>query len=125
MDGLPLGTIPSLTLDEETKREPIDPTQLVNDWLIKLEEFLKKKSFDDIPGLFIEDCWWRDIIGLSWDFTSRHGFAAIRDYLAHAVSLPFNLQGIKSGGLQPAIVDTGSMIWVQAGFHLRDSTWCR
>ncbi|KAK6069247.1 flavin-binding monooxygenase [Seiridium cupressi] len=118
-EDLPPAPLPNLSLHDGVKSEEVDPVQIVTEWLAKIETCLKAKAFDDLSGLFIEDCWWRDIIGLSWDWTTKHGRDSISEYSTSSQNLPTNLQCPKTGGLQPAILDMGGLFWVQGGFSFK------
>ncbi|KAK9780235.1 hypothetical protein SCAR479_02872 [Seiridium cardinale] len=118
-ENLPPAPLPSLSLHAGMKSEDVDPVQIVTEWLAKMEACLKAKAFDDLSGLFIEDCWWRDIIGLSWDWTTKHGRDSISEYLTSSQNLPTNLKCAKTGGLQPTSLDMGGLFWVQGGFSFK------
>lgn len=55
-----------------------DPTAVAAKWLATFE------AQEDISLVFGADCWLRDLLVLSHDFTTRHGVAEIRSYLLEA-----------------------------------------
>lgn len=119
MDGTSLPSIPKLSLHSGLDREKINVEQIVDAWLSKLQDVFTRRSFDNLSDLFIEDCWWRDILGLTWDFRSRQGQANISKYLHNAASPLENIQAIKLGGLKPIFLDIAGMIWIQSGFTFK------
>ncbi|OAA64738.1 Flavin monooxygenase-like protein [Niveomyces insectorum RCEF 264] len=115
----PPAPLPDLSLHPEVQRDQVDAGKIVNDWISGLENRFKTKSFGDLSALFIEDCWWKDNVGLSWDVTTRHGLGPIAAYLSSAPCLPSNLQVATRAGVQPLLMDAGGMFWIQSGFTFR------
>ena len=120
MDGSSLPSIPKLSLHSGVDRNKINVEEIVSTWLAKLQDVLTERSFDDLSGIFIEDCWWRDILGLTWDFRSKHGQKAIGEYLHGADGHLEDIQAIKLGGLKPILLDIAGMIWIQSGFTFKN-----
>lgn len=116
MDGYILPSIPTHVLHPAVKREEINAKEIVTQWLSKMEACLCEKSYGSLSDLFIEDCWWRDMVGLDWDFSTKHGQSAIERYLAEATHGISRLKPIELGGLQPILLDMDGMIWIQGGF---------
>ncbi|KAJ4287829.1 hypothetical protein N0V90_012533 [Kalmusia sp. IMI 367209] len=121
MDGTKLPEIPDLKLQAGVKKEDVNARQLTADWLLRLERYFDEKRLDDLSDLFIEDCWWRDIVSLSWDFSCKQGRNAISKYLASVEHGLSEIRVSKFGGLQPLLVDFGGQIWIQSGFTFRTS----
>ncbi|ETI25130.1 hypothetical protein G647_04502 [Cladophialophora carrionii CBS 160.54] len=119
MDGHPLASIPPLTLQEDVNRHDINPGDIVSNWLAALDKRPQNGLSTDLPDLFIEDSWWRDFVGLSWDIATKHGLGSIGEYLNTSTTGFGNLEVTKAGGLQPALVDMHGMIWVQGGFTFK------
>ncbi|WQF90124.1 Putative FAD/NAD(P)-binding domain superfamily [Colletotrichum destructivum] len=119
MDGTKLPEIPALRLQEGVEKEQVDAEHISADWLARLQRRFEEQSFGDLSDLFIDDCWWRDIVGLSWDFTCKQGREKISRYLAAAEYGLSNLQTTKIGGLKPLLLDFGGMVWIQAGFTFK------
>ena len=61
--------LPHLTLHPGTYRDHVDAVEVVEKWLGSLEEKLRAEDFpsNGTHEMFIEDCWWRDIVALKWD----------------------------------------------------------
>ncbi|GKT67113.1 flavin-binding monooxygenase [Colletotrichum tofieldiae] len=119
MDGTKLPEIPALTLQDGVEKEQVDAERISTDWLTRLERRFSEKSFSDLSDLFIDSCWWRDIVGLSWDFTCKQGQENISKYLASAEHGLSDLYTTKIGGLKPLLLDFGGMIWIQTGFTFK------
>ncbi|KAF9869869.1 flavin-binding monooxygenase [Colletotrichum karsti] len=119
MDGTKLPELPDLKLQEGVKKEDVDAGKLTAEWLSKLEKRFAEKTFAGLGDLFIDNCWWRDIVGLSWDFTTKHGQEAIGNYLATADHGLSALLPRMAGGLQPLLVDFGGQVWIQSGFTFK------
>ena len=119
MEAPPVASIPPLPLHEEAKREEIDVAAIAEHWLLKLQRLVHDGTFEGLSHLFIEDCWWRDIVGITWDFTSRHGGKAIRDLLENQATPAHGISLIKEGGLKPILVQAGPLNWIHAGFSFK------
>lgn len=121
MDGIPLGSIPSLSLHDEVDRKEVeaDAGNIVDAWISSMNKEFREKSFKNLSNLFLDDCWWRDITGLTWDFASKQGLDAVRNFLTNSTNHLEDMTPIKTGGLQPALVDIGTMIWIQGAFTFR------
>lgn len=52
----------------------------VQDWLDRLEKALSTSG--DVKGLFTEDCFWRDLIALTWNLKSVEKKEGIAEMLA-------------------------------------------
>ncbi len=119
MEGYPLGTLPALTLQEGVDRNDINAGNIVSQWLAALDKQSKNGLATSISDLFIEDSWWRDLIGISWDLASRHGLDSIGESLEESTTGFGQLEPVKCGGLQPALVDMHGAIWIQGGFTFK------
>src|SRR6266550_181577 len=78
---LPVPPLPTLLNLNATVPDVIDVQKVASEWLIALSDALESNSPDDAAGLFIEDCWWRDMLALTWDFRTFHGAPEIRTFL--------------------------------------------
>ena len=114
----PPAALPPLRLAEGVKESDVDADIVVEKWLTTLQGFFDREDFSNLPSLFLEDCWWRDQVFLSWDTRTMHGLGATTKYLSSAREADHGLsqiQTIKPGALQPTLVNNG-IIWIQAGF---------
>ncbi|GAD98503.1 conserved hypothetical protein [Paecilomyces variotii No. 5] len=108
--------LPKISLHESVDRDKIDAAKIVDNWLSALEHAIKTKTEADLSDLFIDDCWWRDIISLSWDWATKHGHDAIFKYV-NASSTGFSqLSPVKEGALSPMFVEMGPLQFIQSGF---------
>ncbi|KAM3441328.1 hypothetical protein NHJ13734_002906 [Beauveria thailandica] len=114
MDGTVLPSLPELKL--HTRREKVDAEAIVVQWLSRLQECLDEQSFGNLPELFIKDCWWRDVLGLAWDFTTKQGQDEMRSYLESSKVSIKDLKACDNGGLKPALIEWAGQAWVQAAF---------
>jgi hypothetical protein len=110
--------LPQLVLHDDSTRDSIDPDSITKTWFENLQTKLSQDQLGDISDLFIDDSWWRDIVGLSWNITTKHGTKEISQYLQSQASKSgfgqFN--SIDQGALQPRLSDMGGLIWIESGF---------
>ncbi|KAK8856741.1 indole-3-pyruvate monooxygenase YUCCA8 [Apiospora arundinis] len=119
MDGAQLPPIPQLTLFPGTERQDVDAVAITKGWMSRLDSLLTTRNFNDLNELIIDDGWWRDILGLDWDFTSKQGLGAIAEYLTGAPNPLSGLQCDEAGGLKPLLIELGGMTWIQGGFSFK------
>lgn len=115
----PLAALPKLTLHESIDRNKVDVSKIVDDWLSSLSQRFTQCRLTNLSDLFIEESWWRDLVALSWDFTSKHGPEDISKYLGASVAGFGQLKTIQPGALQPQLVDMGGMMYIQSGFSFQ------
>lgn len=110
--------LPALVLHNDTNRDAIDPGSVARLWLKNLQERISQGNLADVSDLFIDDCWWRDILGLSWDITTKHGRDEISRYLqSQAAKSGFGQFCVgDQGAFQPRLSDMGGLIWIEFGF---------
>ncbi|KAK2590851.1 hypothetical protein QQS21_011463 [Conoideocrella luteorostrata] len=114
----PCSRIPSLTLHESLDKET-NPQPIVERWITSLTNCMSEKTAKNLEHLFIEESWWRDLVSLSWDFTSKYGPEAISQYLAESTAGLQKVEIVLSGALQPQLVDMMGMTYVQSGFNFQ------
>ncbi|KAJ9611204.1 hypothetical protein H2200_004387 [Cladophialophora chaetospira] len=119
MEGFPLASIPPLTLQKGTVRDEIDANDIVSSWLAALDKQPKNGLSTNISDLFIQDSWWRDLVGVSWDIAAKNGIESIKQYLKSSTTGFGQLEAVKDGGLQSTLMDMYGMIWVQGGFTFK------
>jgi hypothetical protein len=116
--------LPSLVLHGDVNRDSIHPRNIAKAWLESLQEKISQDQLTDISDLFIEASWWRDIVGLSWNITTKRGTDEISQYLQSQVAKSgfgrFNI--IDEGALQPRLSDMGGLIWIESGFTFENKT---
>ncbi|EGX89572.1 Monooxygenase [Cordyceps militaris CM01] len=114
MDGTILPTLPELKL--HVAKEDVDATAIVSQWLVGLQACLDGGSLNKLGKLFNQDSWWRDILALDWDFTTKQGQDKIGSYLDAKKVTITDLKLCESGGLKPALVEWAGQAWVQSAF---------
>ncbi|KAL1612552.1 hypothetical protein SLS60_000779 [Paraconiothyrium brasiliense] len=119
MDGTKLPELPDLKLQQGVQKEDIDAKLVTTNWLSQLERSFAEQNMDGLMNLFIDNCWWRDIVALSWDFSCKQGQEAIRNYLVSAAHGLSSIRANTFGGLQPMLVEFGGQCWIQSGFTFR------
>ena len=100
MDGSHLPSTPGRTLHPDVKREDIQAEEVVATWLKKLSARIKEAPFGDLSELFLDECWWRDIVALNGGFASKHGQENISSLLATAKNHLQDVQPIAYWGAQ-------------------------
>lgn len=115
----PMAPLPPLNLAEGLKASDVDADEVVEQWLAALQDRLDRKDCSDLNSLFIEDCWWRDQVALSWDTRTLRGTGPVGKYFTasdHGLSA---LQTIKPSALQPTLLNNNGLIWIKAGFSFQ------
>ena len=110
--------LPVLELHPDVHRDSIDPCSITKLWLEKLQLKISQNLLIDDSELFIEESWWRDIVALSWNITTKRGRNDINQYLqSHAGKNGFGkFNVVDQGALQPRLSDLGGLIWIESGF---------
>ena len=63
------------------------PNEAVASWLGPFTAAVSARDVDRILELFVEDCWWRDLIAMSWDLQTLHGAEQIRLFLKERLAV--------------------------------------
>ena len=58
------------------------PNGAVTTWLAKFSDALDSRNIDALKALFVEDCYWRDLIAFTWNIKTMEGRDAIGDMAA-------------------------------------------
>lgn len=61
------------------------PNQQISDWLVDFDAALQRQDFDAAVRLFQDDCYWRDLVSLTWNLKTVEGHDEIRAMLAATV----------------------------------------
>jgi hypothetical protein len=114
----PAAPLPRLVLHHDANRDSIDPSGIAKTWLENLQKKISEDKLGNVSDLFIDDCWWRDVVGLSWNITTKRGTDEISKYLqSQAAKSGFGqLKAMDQGSLQPKLSDIGGLIWIESGF---------
>jgi hypothetical protein len=119
LDGHPLGAVPPLTLQPGVDASKVNADEVVSAWVASFEKRAKNGLSTDLSDLFIEDSWWRDFCGVSWDTVCKNGTDTIAKYLSASATGFGNLEVIRLGGLKPSLTDMHGAFWVQGGFTFK------
>src|SRR3954468_24175154 len=76
-------------------RAPINALDITHAWVDKLNTLLDSRDVSALPTLFREDCWWRDMLSLSWDLRTIQGLPMVAQYLREHV-YQSNLQNLRT-----------------------------
>ena len=57
------------------------PSKQAATWLSAFARALEAGDATAVTGLFVEDCYWRDLLAFTWNIKTMEGHAAIRDML--------------------------------------------
>jgi putative flavoprotein involved in K+ transport len=77
---------PAMT--ETTADRPVDtstPGTAVTTWLADFEKALTAGDIDAAADLFVDDCYWRDLVAFSWNIVTAEGRAGVRDMLGQTL----------------------------------------
>ena len=58
------------------------PSQVAASWLEQFDAALTRRDPDAAAALFLEDCYWRDLVSFTWNIKTMEGQAQVRDMLA-------------------------------------------
>ncbi|GAB1212608.1 hypothetical protein ATERTT37_001752 [Aspergillus terreus] len=59
----------------------VEPRAIAQQWLTALDTLLARADFNQLPQLFHDDSWWRDMLALDWDLRTVRAAPAIVDFL--------------------------------------------
>ncbi|KAK4495435.1 hypothetical protein PRZ48_013766 [Zasmidium cellare] len=113
-----MASLPQLTLHPNTNNKDIDPTNIVTQWLCSLNTHLQNATTSSATDLFLPSSlpYWRDILALSWDWSTKNSSEDILSLLSSSTQGFCDLEVVKTGALQPALVDLEGAVWIQSGF---------
>jgi len=111
--------IPCFSQPATTNSKPADAIQIAQDWIDKLSR-LSEPDADValiLSPLFHIECWWRDLLALSWDFRSIHGadnvIKYVKEHITNSKLCKFKLRNM--GAFAPSVLQLSeSLEWVQS-----------
>ncbi|RDW69808.1 putative flavin-containing monooxygenase YUCCA3 [Coleophoma cylindrospora] len=98
---------------------PVSPTKVAQQWIDSLESLLKSNDAAGLARLMHQDCWWRDMLALSWDIRTIHGLDKVAEYLTLNLShtTPQNLRLRETGKFAPSLGHpTEGVEWIESMF---------
>ncbi|KAF8345500.1 hypothetical protein F5887DRAFT_1190190 [Amanita rubescens] len=78
---LPVPPLPTLANLNATVPNDLDAPKVALEWLNALSAAIESNDAKKAASLFVEDCWWRDMLALTWDFRTFRGSPAIEVFL--------------------------------------------
>lgn len=66
------------TAELDILRDQIALAGVAAEWLARFERAAAEADFEALAGLFVDDCWWRDMLCINPDFTTARGMSQIR-----------------------------------------------
>jgi cation diffusion facilitator CzcD-associated flavoprotein CzcO len=65
-----------------TPDQEVEPSRIVSSWLSSLEAALcAQDRVEAVSDLFVDDCWWRDVVSLTWDIRTFRGQDQVRKFV--------------------------------------------
>jgi putative flavoprotein involved in K+ transport len=94
-----------------------DPTQVFSDWLTKFSAAMESADALAVTSLLVEDCWWRDLLALTWDLGTYHGVKQITPMLSEHLELASlsGLQLVTEFGPRSQATEAGDE-WIEGFF---------
>lgn len=117
-----------MTLDVATKDSVKGAEEVFAEWLSEFSAAMESRSVDQVLSAITADCYWRDLLALTWDLGTFHGRDAIAELLAGTLDAAdlsnFRLDAGHAPRLVGADGDNGGTI---EGFYLFETptAWCR
>lgn len=78
-ESTPLPTLSGLGVPKLP--EGIDANAIASDWLDAFSKAAGEGDVDGIIGMFLPDCYWRDILAFTWDFRTFQGSTRVETFL--------------------------------------------
>src|SRR5713226_2745741 len=67
---------------------PVDTSAtgtVVTTWLADFERALTARDIDAAAGLFVDDCFWRDLVAFTWNIVTVEGAEGVRQMLGQTL----------------------------------------
>lgn len=99
--------------------QPIRPSEEIAQQWLSLFEHVLNNDLKRLPETLHSECWWRDMLALSWDFRTIHGLDKVQSYLSQnlARSGLYGLRLRESGKFQAALQSpTDGIHWIESMF---------
>ena len=75
-------------MTETTTDRPVDTSAagtVVTEWLANFERALTARKIDAAVDLFVDDCYWRDLVAFTWNIVTVEGRKGVRDMLGQTL----------------------------------------
>jgi hypothetical protein len=97
----------------------LSPKNIATQWIHKLEAVMNANDVSQLPNIMHSDSWWRDMLGLSWDFRTLRGLPKISSYISEnqeRVHL-HNFKLRSEGKFTPKVVNpVDGVTWIESMF---------
>ena len=100
-------------MTETTTARPVDasaPGNATTTWLADFEKALTTRDIDAAAGLFVDDCFWRDLVAFTWNIVTVEGPEGVRDMLGQTLDRVQPSGFVIAGELGEAGAETESWI---------------
>lgn len=88
--------------------EQSDLAEIVSGWLESFEKVCRVGDIDAMSQLFVEDCWWRDLLCITWDLATARGMAQIREKYGHLLG-EVGFSSVMLASEPPIVLEDGKM----------------
>ena len=112
----PRTAVPFLGLDESMSHESINVGEVVENWMSSFIDTVNRKDFAGFESLFVEESWWRDLVALTWNTTSKYGPSSISAYVLGSTAGLGQITVIQTPALSPRLSQLGPATFIQAAF---------
>ena len=85
----------------------------VESWLEDFGRALTAADADAVAALFVEDCFWRDLVAFTWNLTTAEGRAEVRDLVAATAARVAPTGWRVTEGEEPAGADGVTEAWIE------------
>jgi putative flavoprotein involved in K+ transport len=85
----------------------------VTDWLSAFDAALAAEDAAAAAELFVEDCYWRDLVSFTWNITTAEGRPAITEMLEHTLARTKPRDWRITAGEEPTEADGVTEAWIQ------------
>jgi hypothetical protein len=112
---LPTSSQPSMTAGNVE----LSPKDIATEWIHKLEAVLNASDVSQLPNIMHSDSWWRDMLGLSWDFRTLRGLPKISSYISENQGrVHLHNFKLRSGGkfTPKAVTPVAGLTWIESMF---------
>jgi putative flavoprotein involved in K+ transport len=71
---------------QELSGSEIDPAGVATRWLADFQAAVDSGNVGAVLDQFLDDCWWRDMLAITWDLRTMHGLDAMKSLLSDRVN---------------------------------------
>lgn len=86
-EPIPDVPLPTLLSLNATISPDLDTHTVAQQWLVEFGARIESQDIDALTSLFLPDCFWRDLLSLTWDFRIFRGPEKIKQFLRDQLSI--------------------------------------